>query len=71
MKLRARDLPQKPKFKPTEKQLLSLLKAADSEYGPMDSSITWRVFMVADHDVGHQARTGVDLGGMWKVPGCS
>jgi hypothetical protein len=56
--LRAQRLPQNPEFKPTEKQLLSLLKAADSEYGPIDSSITWRVFMVTDHDVGHQARTG-------------
>jgi hypothetical protein len=55
MNLRAQRLPQKPEFKPTEKQLLSLLKAADSEYGPIDSSITWRVFIVTDHDVGHQA----------------
>lgn len=38
-------LPQNPVSKPTEKQLLSWLNVADSEYGPMDSSITWRVFI--------------------------
>lgn len=69
--MRAQHLPQNPEFKPTEKQLLSLLNAADSEYGPRDSSITWRVFMVADHEVGHlQAWTGVELG-VWQDAGCS
>ena len=68
--MRAQHLPQNPEFKPTEKQLLSLLNAADSEYGPRDSSITWRVFMVADHEVGHlQAWTGVELG-VWQDAGC-
>lgn len=49
-------LPQKPVSKPTEKQLLSLLKAADSENGPTDSSMTWRVFMM-------KGRAGVGAGG--------
>lgn len=43
-------IPQNPVFNPTEKQLVSLLKAADSEYGPTDSSITWRVFIVKHDD---------------------
>ena len=33
--------------RPTEKQLLSLLKAADSDTGPVESSMTCRVFIVA------------------------
>lgn len=40
-------IPQNPVSKPTEKQVLSLLKAAESENGPTDSSITWRVFIIA------------------------
>lgn len=39
-------LPQKPVSSPTEKQLLSWLKAADKETGPADSSIAGRVFMI-------------------------
>ena len=39
-------VPQKPVSSPTEKQLLSLLKAADREIGPADSSMTCRVFIV-------------------------
>lgn len=50
-------IPQNPVFKPTEKQLVSLLKAADSEYSPTDSSITWRVFIVK-HDGRLYARDG-------------
>jgi hypothetical protein len=38
-------LPQKPVSSPTEKQLLSLLKATDRETGPAELSITWRVFI--------------------------
>lgn len=40
-------IPQNPVSKPTEKQVLSLLKAAESENGPTDSSITCRVFIIA------------------------
>ena len=41
------DLPQNPVSKPTEKQLLSLLKVDESENGPTDSSMTCRVFIFA------------------------
>lgn len=44
-----RSVPQKPVSSPTEKQLLSLLKAADRETGPAESSITWRVFILRRH----------------------
>lgn len=39
-------LPQNPVSSPTEKQLLSLLKATDSDTGPVESSITCLVFML-------------------------
>jgi hypothetical protein len=38
-------LPQNPVSNPTEKQLLSWLKAHDSDTGPADSSIAGLVFM--------------------------
>lgn len=44
-----RSVPQKPVSSPTEKQLLSLLKAVDRETGPAESSITWRVFILRRH----------------------
>ena len=39
-------IPQKPVSKPTEKQLLSWLKATDNDIGPDESSIAGLVFMV-------------------------
>ena len=39
---------QKPVSSPTEKQLLSWLKATAKETGPVDSSIAGRVFMVEE-----------------------
>jgi hypothetical protein len=39
-------LPQNPESRPTEKQLISLLKAAESDAGPVEVSITGLVFMV-------------------------
>ena len=39
--------PQKPESSPTEKQLLSWLKATDIEMGPVDSSIACLVFIFA------------------------
>jgi hypothetical protein len=39
------DSPQNPESRPTAKQLASLLKEAESETGPADSSITGLVFM--------------------------
>jgi hypothetical protein len=47
-------LPQNPVSKPTEKQLLSLLKLAEREYGPTDSSITCRVSIVIGDDRSHE-----------------
>jgi hypothetical protein len=41
------NLPQNPVSRPTEKQLLSLLKVAERDTGPSEISITCRVFMVA------------------------
>ena len=41
-------IPQKPVSKPTEKQLLSWLKATDNDIGPADSSIAGLVFMVVE-----------------------
>lgn len=65
MHLCRRTIPQNPELRPTEKQLLSLLKAADSEHGPVDSSMTWRVFMIAAHDVGGEDRAKI---GSWSRP---
>jgi hypothetical protein len=42
-----KNIPQKPLSRPTEKQLLSWLKATDKETGPTDSSMAGLVFMVA------------------------
>lgn len=39
-------LPQNPVSRPTEKQVVSVLNAAESETGPVESSITCLVFMV-------------------------
>lgn len=39
------EIPQNPLSSPTEKQLLSWLKEAESETGPTDSSIVGLVFM--------------------------
>lgn len=39
------EIPQNPLSSPTEKQLLSWLKEAESETGPADSSIAGLVFM--------------------------
>ena len=47
------NLPQKPESRPTEKHELSRLKVQDSEYGPTDSSMTCRVFMVKDATPAH------------------
>lgn len=40
------DIPQNPESRPTEKHVLSLLKVDESENGPTDSSMTWRVFIL-------------------------
>ena len=66
-------IPQNPVSKPTEKQLLSLLKAAESENGPTDSSITCRVFIMAERGC-HQVvgsdvcgDDGIDGDNDWRV----
>ena len=45
-RVRFQSIPQKPVSNPTEKQLLSWLKATDNDIGPADSSIAGLVFMV-------------------------
>jgi hypothetical protein len=39
---------QKPESSPTEKQVLSVLKAAESEAGPVEVSITGLVFILME-----------------------
>ena len=51
----SQDSPQKPVSKPTAKQELSLLKVAESENGPTDSSITCRVFILQARNRGHES----------------